>query len=297
MKILIISNTYFGYKNMTNHQFEYFYKSVIPYIKKNLNKDDILIHGGNVFSNKINLKLLHRTITLFEDLSKLINVFLLNNIQDEVPSLILKRIKGVNIIDEVLKINDITIIPNKSNILDISSKIIIHNQNNLDNSILKKFKHIISTGGNKFNEKNVINILSPYELKLSQKEKRGFFILNNNHLKLIENDFSPKFILKEITDIQELDNIVIDKNFVSIEIDDQLLNNKENLNKFNIFVNNNNIKNIKYKKSDKMVDKEITTNYDFSNIREVLQSHIKEKNINIEKELENIFNIYDKEMN
>ena len=56
-----------------NDCFGYFNEVVIPYMKKNVKPDDILVHNGDVFDNRsqIGLHTINMTIELFEEFSKI----------------------------------------------------------------------------------------------------------------------------------------------------------------------------------------------------------------------------------
>ena len=64
MKIWIINNTKFGYKNNSKewlqNMLDYFDNHFIPFIQKNAKPGDILIHLGNIFntSETINISTL-----------------------------------------------------------------------------------------------------------------------------------------------------------------------------------------------------------------------------------------------
>jgi len=76
-KIWLIADTHFGYKGddeeWLNDYIGYFENIVIPYMKLNSGKDDILIHCGDVFDNRssIGLNTICRVIKLFEEFSKI----------------------------------------------------------------------------------------------------------------------------------------------------------------------------------------------------------------------------------
>ena len=77
VKIWLIADTHFGLKGddeiWLEDSFNYFNNDLIPYMKKNVGENDILIHCGDVFDNRstIGLHTITKTILLFEDLSKI----------------------------------------------------------------------------------------------------------------------------------------------------------------------------------------------------------------------------------
>lgn len=74
-KIWLIADTHFGYKGddeeWLSDYIGYFENIVIPIMKKEVGKEDILIHCGDVFDNRsiIGLNTIHRVIGLFEKFS------------------------------------------------------------------------------------------------------------------------------------------------------------------------------------------------------------------------------------
>ena len=76
-KIWLIADTHFGYKGdedeWLNDYIGYFEDVVIPLMKSEAGKDDILIHCGDVFDNRstLGLNTIYRTIKLFEEFSEI----------------------------------------------------------------------------------------------------------------------------------------------------------------------------------------------------------------------------------
>ena len=92
-KIFIISNTNFNFsKNITSKDWlknlnDYYYNVFIPYLNSNVDDNDILIHLGNFISKSktIDLNILKFIQELFENLSKILPVFILEGENDELP--------------------------------------------------------------------------------------------------------------------------------------------------------------------------------------------------------------------
>lgn len=74
-KIWLIADTHFGYKGdddeILNDCIGYFEDVLIPLMKKEVGKDDILVHCGDVFDNRsiLGLNTINRVISIFEKLS------------------------------------------------------------------------------------------------------------------------------------------------------------------------------------------------------------------------------------
>jgi len=312
MKIFLISNTLFGYKNMTKYQISYFYDILIPFLKQKSKKGDIFVHGGNLFYNKIHadFNLINNVLDIFDKISKILPIYVINSLNDKYSTTILNRLKNIFIIDNSKIINNnVILISNKLNLLDIKNikPIIIFNSNFLINEsyklFLKNFDISICTY---FNNNdiidNIINIGSPYQLNNNYinvndfKNKNGLLIIDTikKKFKLVKNKYSPNFISYDIFDISDLNKININKkDKIEIIIKENILNNKENINKFNLFINNNNIK-VKYlikKNSNNSNDNNKIKNitYDF-NIRNIIKNTINDTLLN---ELNTIYKIYD----
>lgn len=79
MKVYFLADTHLGMKGdneiWLKECYEYYIKSLIPYLKKNVQPDDILIHCGDVFDNRSNIGIqtINVAITLFEKFSEIFN--------------------------------------------------------------------------------------------------------------------------------------------------------------------------------------------------------------------------------
>src|SRR5574343_417982 len=82
-RTFLISDTHFGVRNSSNEwmeiQKEYFYNFLIPLLKKESKKGDILIHCGDVFDSRqsINLFVMNFALEIFEELAKILPVIIL----------------------------------------------------------------------------------------------------------------------------------------------------------------------------------------------------------------------------
>src|SRR5574344_1337295 len=111
-KIFIISNTNFNFsKNISTKDWlknlnDYYYNVFIPYLNANIDDNDILIHLGNFMSKSktIDLNILKFIQDLFENLSKILPVFILEGENDELPLNMVKHIKRVGIIKKPTEI-------------------------------------------------------------------------------------------------------------------------------------------------------------------------------------------------
>lgn len=76
-RAFIVSDTHFGARSNSvewvDEMMDWFYSDFIPKAKENYQPGDILIHCGDVFDNRqsVNLLVLHKAITLFEELSSI----------------------------------------------------------------------------------------------------------------------------------------------------------------------------------------------------------------------------------
>jgi DNA repair exonuclease SbcCD nuclease subunit len=120
-RAFIISDTHFGARSNSvewiDEMIDWFHSDFIPRVKENYRKGDILIHCGDVFDNRqsVNLLVLHRAISLFEELSQIFvdgiyviagNHDVMRKTSNDVSSLdCLKYIPHVNIIKEPIIAN------------------------------------------------------------------------------------------------------------------------------------------------------------------------------------------------
>lgn len=113
-RTFLISDTHFGVRNSSNEwmeiQKEYFYNFLIPLLKKESKKGDVLIHCGDVFDSRqsINLFVMNFALEIFEELAKILPVIILLGNHDiakknsnEVNSVkVLKWIPNIKVCEE-----------------------------------------------------------------------------------------------------------------------------------------------------------------------------------------------------
>jgi hypothetical protein len=309
MKIFVTSNTHFGYKKISDKQFSYFYEYLIPFLKEKSKENDLFIHMGNVFSNRknVSMDIINKTMNVFEEISEILPVYLMKSKNDQFSIELLKRIKNVNVIEKIKNIDNITILPITNKIEDdlknISNDILLFNYDytinpeTIKNVIKNKFE--ISICGYfddiETNDDNIINVHSPYDLNKNHENKKGLIIIDTDRkkFKFVENTYSPKFIniyIKELDDSKILENHKND--FVELKISKSIVKTKENRNKLDIILNKYEFDTITYV-DDKMIKEEDIKIDDHTfNIREIIESHLKDKN-ELLKELDIVYKIYD----
>jgi hypothetical protein len=298
MRIWLINNTKFGYKNnckkTSQMMFDYFYKHFIPLIDKNKKDGDILIHSGNIFNSvdNLNITLLLKVIKLFDDISEKIPFYIING-NNEINQI--TKLFKQTIIDSNTKLNNIKIIRNDVlNNIDSNDKIILINSN-INTELLKDFNDklfLIGYHDNNSEKDNIITIGSPYQLDKCEDD-RGFYIIdtNNNKYKLIKNNYSPKYKTLKITDISQISELNQDDikyNNVDIIIDKKLVDEKKI--KIDVLLNKFDFKSITYINDDTEI---INIHNNSINIEEIIKTKIFELNdpaVNIE--FENIMKIY-----
>jgi DNA repair exonuclease SbcCD nuclease subunit len=120
-RAFIVSDTHFGARSNSvewvDEMMDWFYSDFIPKVKENYQPGDILIHCGDVFDNRqsVNLLVLHKAISLFEELSRIFvdgiyviagNHDVMRKTSNDVSSLdCLKYIPNVHIIKEPVVAN------------------------------------------------------------------------------------------------------------------------------------------------------------------------------------------------
>jgi len=301
MKIFITSNTFFGYKNLINDQYSYFYDQIIPFLKKKSSSDDIFVHGGNIFYNKksINFDILKNVLDIFDKISDIMPIYILKSVNDEISGDILKRIKNVIIIDDYIKIDKLSIVSYNYDISKVEdNSIIIFNDNYLNNDIYKNISNDIKIctyfDDYKIYDDGILNIGSPYQLNKNTKYEKGLLVVDTvkKKYKLLNNNFSPNFVSYNIDNINDLNNVNIkDNDFLEIKINENLLNNKKNINKFNLFVNKYKRIKINYIIDNGINNKDIIYNIDNFNIRNIINNHIND--MNLIEEINNVYKIHD----
>ena len=302
MKIYIISNTQFGYKGIIKNQLDYFNNKIIPYLVDNSKNGDIFIHGGNIFNNRKNVSMdvIHDVMEIFEKISKILPIYIIKSLNDDLASLILKRINNVKIIENKEIINNVTLISDNNEFDDISNDIVIFNHNYLNNpdtykEILKNNKINICTNNDDYLllDDNIINIGSPYKLNKDQKNEKGFLVIDSDKKKhkFINNDYSPNFININIENEEDLNNFQIDKkDFIYLNVNELLIEKKENLNKLNILINKYDFKNVIYYNNNKK--EKININNESFDIKSIINKYLKDNNLDLYKELDIIYKIY-----
>lgn len=292
--IYLISNTNFGFKNNNPEWLEimtnYFQSSMIPFLKKHVNKGDELIHLGNLFyTDNINIDILNQVQSIFETISQILPIKFIVGKKDKTSDnsinsyKIFKGIPQIQIIEKVEIFDNYAIIPNVKNFqkeLDkIDKKIIFCHHNILENAFHNSF--IINGFYQDFKSSiKYENIGSPYQLRKEDSQKtRGFTVLKSDGTsKLIENNLSPRFeILKMETleDIIKIDPKFLENNFVDLQINKELMNKHET--QIKVILSQYKIQNTEYIESDENI--QIFENFDNLDIIKMIQLYIqKEEN-------------------
>lgn len=279
-KIFIISNTNFNIsKNISTKEWlknmeYYFYNEFIPYLTNNVDENDILIHlGGFVCKTKsIDLNVLKFIQELFEKISNILPVYILQGENDKLSLNILKNFNNIEIIKtsteiEILLDQRFAMYPNNFSIEDIDkfdSDYCFFNYDYLNSSKkdiiiskLKKFKKCY----NGFYDKNSVtanikNLAAPYNI--DGDEKKGFIVLetHENKDKFILNKISPNFKKISINTEAEL-NIsqeIFKNNYVTLNINKKLFS--DNKLKIEMLLSENDIVNVIYTDDELIKDKD-----------------------------------------
>ena len=302
MKLWLVSNTKFGYKNnnpewLTN-QLNYFRVSFIPLLQKNFKPDDKLIHCGNLFANtdQISTNTLNLVQDLFEEISNIIPVIFLVSGND-IPSgyktnknnslNVFKHFKNIKICTEPILEENILYLPwTKTPIRDLnntSANIIIMSTDYLNYNcdlVKQSLKDKISFCGFYDNyqiDDAITTIGSPYQFEKTS-DKKGIIVYDINKSKtlFVDNKTSPKFKTITITteeDIKDLDADYINKNYVSVIVDQSLIESKKI--KIDILLSQYNFQNINY--INKKVD-ELEVSTESWEVVELCREQIKKAN-------------------
>ena len=291
--IYIIGNTLFGYPKMADIQTDYFKNSFIPYLKKTVREGDILVHVGNIFYNKqsAHFKVLKDVMNIFDELSTLMQIFLLKGLNEEFSLDLFNNKKNIKVINETKRVKNIIFIPSGDFFMpDSDTEYLFGSSSAIEIPGVKR-----SFNGFYDNEKGNdinINVTSPYQLnKDFITTGHGFYAFNlkQNDIRFIENNYSPKFKEIYIDDLSQLKDIdTKSKNFIDLVIDSKIVELTENKNKVDMFLSKNDFNNVYFtENTDK--GKEIVMK-NRNDIRNILIDNAED---GIIEDLNDIFEIYD----
>ena len=248
-KIFIISNTNFNLsKNLSSKEWlknmdYYFYNEFVPYLTNNTQPNDILIHLGNLLckTKTIDLTVLKFIQDLFEKISKILPVYIIEGENDTLSLNILKNIDNIEIIKEPKRIEilldeSFVALPRNTQIEDLDkfeSDYCFFNFDYMNSHkrdiIVNKLK-MYKKCYNGFYEKNSVtanikNLASPYNI--DSDDKKGFIVLDvyENKDKFIQNKLSPNFKKINIETESDLSipTEIFINNYISLNINKKLL--------------------------------------------------------------------------
>jgi len=253
--IYILSNIFFGHPKLSKYQIDYFDNYFLPMVIKN--KPEKIIITGNIFynTNLVSFKLLNDVISIFSNIS------------------------------------DITIVEIIEN--DYCFQILEDCGNLNDNQYRGNIINNKWAGGDSYVGENIdVTKFEPFSLfhfSKENKEKIGFHVIQDDKIKFIENNYTPRFVEYNINSLEDL-NININNDFIDLTINSELILKPEYKNKIDIFLNNNSFNNVFYTEKNETEKVKIKNN----DIRNILIDNIDD---NLKEELNEIFHIYDDDKN
>ena len=279
-KIFIISNTNFNLsKNLSSKEWlknmdYYFYNEFVPYLTNNTQPNDILIHLGNLLckTKTIDLTVLKFIQDLFEKISKILPVYIIEGENDTLSLNILKNIDNIEIIKEPKRIEilldeSFVALPRNTQIEDLDkfeSDYCFFNFDYMNSHkrdiIVNKLK-MYKKCYNGFYEKNSVtanikNLASPYNI--DSDDKKGFIVLDvyENKDKFIQNKLSPNFKKINIETESDLSipTEIFINNYISLNINKKLL--IDNKLKIEMLISEHDIVNVSYIDNEILKDKE-----------------------------------------
>ena len=311
MRIWILNNTKFGYKNNNQiwleQMLKYFNESFIPLLKKKVSKDDILVHLGNLFdsSDNINTLILNSVQELFERIADIIPIKFLVGSNDLYSVSKNNKINVINIFKHFNKIEIISEPKIENNILFLPwTKTPINNLLNVPEVVLMnsdylnynadlvldklKDKTVFCGFYNDYKIDNIIRVGAPYQFEKTS-ENKGFCVydtIKNKHT-FIENTFSPRFKTITITSEDQIENLDIEDikyNYVNVVIDQSLIGSKKI--KMDVLLSKYDFKNVSYINNEEVIDEIVDdTNLDIINI---CRERLKESDPDVIEEFEKI---------
>jgi len=246
----------------------------MPYLTNNAEPNDILIHLGNLLckTKTIDLTVLKFIQDIFEKISKILPVYIIEGENDTLSLNILKNISNIEIIKEPKKIEillteSFVALPRNTQIEDLDkfdSNYCFFNFDYMNTpkrdiivNKLKSYKKCY----NGFYEKNSVtanikNLASPYNI--DSDSKKGFIVLDvyADKDKFIQNKLSPNFkkINIEIESDLNIPTETFINNYVSLNINKQLL--IDNKLKIEMLISEHDIVNVNYIDNEILKDKE-----------------------------------------
>lgn len=131
--------------------------------------------------------------------------------------------------------------------------------------------------------------LSLFQFSKEDFTEIGFYAIKDKTV-FIPNKQTPKFIEYNIEKIEDLDIVIISKDFIDIIVNSDLLDNQQNKNKIDLFLNNNPSINVYYSSNEEKLEKKVKLDSKNINIRNILINNIEDE---LKSELNEIFEIYD----
>jgi len=278
MKIAVINNTNFGYKNnskeISDMMFKYFNSDVIPKLKKNMDKMDSVVIIGDIFYNTSNIcsSIFNKTQDILSEISNICNLIL---ITDKNTKDMFRFIPNIKFQDNFTE-SDYTI-----------SKSLRNNKYNL-----LGFTDISKI------EDNNYHLPSPYQLT-EDTNGNGFYVINTdkNIIHFIKNTSSPVFgtiKIDSFEELEDLDNTYISENKITLVINKILYDtNRTKLEFILSKLTPVKIEYIDYENNEEDEDSIIIPqNYD-----DIIRREIEKRNMkDLMEKYENIISIYKKKI-
>jgi hypothetical protein len=303
MKLWLLNNIKFGYKNNSKDwkkiQFDYFYNFFIPVIEKHYKKDDNIVITGNLFNSQdtVNTEILNECYNLLSKVSSISNIKFLVG-QNDIPIINIFRPLNIEIINNIKVEENVKYIPYNKIIMQsslIDNKIIITSSDILQND-LKLINNKIYCGYH--DKKEIINncylLGTPFYFNENLKINGITIVdLQNNKELFMENNISPKFKELNINNNEDIENInesVINNNFVTLKIDKDFFNKNEL--RVNMLISKYNFKKITFINEEKSTDDQYEN---FNTIDELINKKIDDEELL--EEYNNIKRIYNESYN
>lgn len=287
MRIWLINNTRFGYKNnstaWSDTMFDYFNSSFLPMLKKHHKDGDVVVHCGNLFNNSesINTRILNKTMELFDSITGICDLYLVVGENDRVLNNsnstmnIFKHHDRITVVSDSVMVGPVKLVAWAIDV-EMDCGVCITSSDVSKCEVEPTCKVYSGYGGDaKRVDGNIISVGSAYQLDYSGGDN-GFYIIDSVSGKdmFVKNNYSPVhkvLVVNTMSDLESIDRDYVDKNNICVKINNSLV--EESKIKTDILLSKYKFKKIEYF-CDGVTEVREKVDYDFSSIEDMIRSKL-----------------------